>query len=134
MAVTKRLASETAKPTSDASSSANAGGTDNSDATPVNGDAAAKNTCSCGKKAKKAAKKIVEEDEEEEENDEDEDEDNSDTESVDSNPDAEIGSISTVKNIYRSKKDDDGNWTWQSAYPDDVISPAENKSTAKAPG
>ncbi|RXG48361.1 hypothetical protein VDGE_07658 [Verticillium dahliae] len=134
MAVTKRLASEMAKSTSDASSSANAAGTDNSDATPVNGDAAAKNTCCCGKK-KKAAKKIVEEDEKEEESDEDEDEDedgdNSDTESVDSNPDAEIGSISTVKNIYRSKKDDDGNWTWQSAYPDDVISPAENKSTAK---
>lgn len=42
---------------------------------------------------------------------------------------APVGSISTVKNIYRSPKDDDGNWTWVEEYPEDVKEAAENEET-----
>jgi hypothetical protein len=41
------------------------------------------------------------------------------------------GSISTVKNIYKSKKDDDGNWTWVNDYPEDAAEAAENDETEK---
>ncbi|KAK0730126.1 P-loop containing nucleoside triphosphate hydrolase protein [Lasiosphaeris hirsuta] len=39
------------------------------------------------------------------------------------------GSVSSVKNIYRSPKDDDGNWTWVDKYPEDVEEAAENEET-----
>jgi hypothetical protein len=41
------------------------------------------------------------------------------------------GSISTAKNIYKSAKDKDGNWTWVDKYPEDVAEAAENDETAK---
>jgi hypothetical protein len=44
-------------------------------------------------------------------------------------PMAPVGSISTVKNIYRSPKDSDGNWTWVDEYPEDVKEAAENEET-----
>ncbi|KAM0330855.1 hypothetical protein ACHAQA_003810 [Verticillium albo-atrum] len=136
MAITKLAVPETSNSNGSATAEETAiAGVDGTtaEATPINDDASAKHSCCCCKKAKKASKKKADEesDDENEDDDDEDDDDTSDTESVDSHPDAEIGSISTVKNIYRSKKDDDGNWTWQSAYPDDVISPAENKSTAK---
>lgn len=40
-----------------------------------------------------------------------------------------IGSVSEVKNIYRSSKDADGNFTWVRKYPEDVEEPAENAIT-----
>lgn len=39
---------------------------------------------------------------------------------------APVGSVSKVKNIYKSSKDKDGVWTWVNKYPDDVAEPAEN--------
>lgn len=41
------------------------------------------------------------------------------------------GSISTIHNIYRSAKDDDGEWTWVDEYPKDVKEAAENEETEK---
>ncbi|KAI6350849.1 hypothetical protein MCOR25_010339 [Pyricularia grisea] len=41
------------------------------------------------------------------------------------------GSLATPKNIYRSLKDSDGNWTWVDKYPKDVPEPAENDETAQ---
>ncbi|EOO00934.1 putative aaa family protein [Phaeoacremonium minimum UCRPA7] len=41
------------------------------------------------------------------------------------------GSISTVKNIYKSAKDKDGDWTWTEKYPEDVEEAAENEETEK---
>lgn len=43
--------------------------------------------------------------------------------------DAPVGSVSEVKNIYKSSKDKDGNWTWVHKYPEDVEEPAENPIT-----
>ncbi|KAF2839139.1 ATPase [Patellaria atrata CBS 101060] len=43
----------------------------------------------------------------------------------------EDGSISTIKNIYKSAKDADGNWTWVAEEPTDVPEAAENNETAK---
>lgn len=40
-----------------------------------------------------------------------------------------VGSVSEVKNIYRSSKDADGNWTWVNKYPEDAEEPAENAVT-----
>lgn len=40
-----------------------------------------------------------------------------------------VGSVSEVKNIYRSSKDADGNFTWVRKYPEDVEEPAENAIT-----
>lgn len=40
-----------------------------------------------------------------------------------------IGSVSEVKNIYRSSKDGDGNFTWVGKYPEDAEEPAENAIT-----
>lgn len=42
---------------------------------------------------------------------------------------APIGSVSEVKNIYKSSKDKDGNWTWVDTYPKDTPEPAENAVT-----
>lgn len=42
---------------------------------------------------------------------------------------APTGSLSTVKNIYRSPKDADGNWTWVDEYPVDAKEAAENEET-----
>jgi len=42
---------------------------------------------------------------------------------------APVGSVSETKNIYRSSKDDDGNWTWVDKYPEDVEDAAENEET-----
>lgn len=39
------------------------------------------------------------------------------------------GSVSEVKNIYKSPSDNDGNWTWVNQYPEDVAEPAENTIT-----
>lgn len=41
------------------------------------------------------------------------------------------GSISDVKNIYRSPQDKDGQWTWVNKYPEDVEDAAENEETAR---
>jgi hypothetical protein len=46
-------------------------------------------------------------------------------------PDVPVGSISTIKNIYKSPKDGDGNWTWVDKYPEDVEEAAENEETEK---
>lgn len=40
-----------------------------------------------------------------------------------------VGSVSEVKNIYKSSKDKDGVWTWVNKYPEDVAEPAENAVT-----
>lgn len=40
-----------------------------------------------------------------------------------------VGSVSEVKNIYKSSKDKDGNWTWVDKYPEDTPEPAENAVT-----
>lgn len=40
-----------------------------------------------------------------------------------------VGSVSEVKNIYKSSTDKDGEWTWVSKYPEDVEEPAENAVT-----
>lgn len=68
-----------------------------------------------------------------EDEDEDEDEEGSDEENDVDTPeeeksDAPIGSVSEVKNIYKSSKDKDGDWTWVNEYPD-VAEPAENAIT-----
>ncbi|KAJ9149384.1 AAA ATPase family protein [Pleurostoma richardsiae] len=44
---------------------------------------------------------------------------------------APVGSISAVKNLYKSKKDGDGEWTWVDKYPEDVEEAAENEETEK---
>ncbi|KAH9903946.1 ATPase [Xylariomycetidae sp. FL2044] len=41
------------------------------------------------------------------------------------------GSVSSVMNLYRSKKDDDGNYTWVDKYPEDAEDAAENEETLK---
>jgi len=46
-------------------------------------------------------------------------------------PAVPAGSVSEVKNIYRSPKDSDGNWTWVDKYPEDVEDAAENEETEK---
>ncbi|KAK3694192.1 ATPase [Podospora appendiculata] len=40
-----------------------------------------------------------------------------------------VGSVSAVKNIYRSPKDADGNWTWVDTYPEDALDAVENEET-----
>lgn len=40
-----------------------------------------------------------------------------------------VGSVSEVKNIYKSSTDKDGVWTWVNKYPEDVEEPAENAVT-----
>jgi hypothetical protein len=40
-----------------------------------------------------------------------------------------VGSVSEVKNIYKSPADEDGIWTWVNKYPEDVAEPAENAVT-----
>lgn len=42
---------------------------------------------------------------------------------------APVGSLSEIKNIYKSSKDRDGNWTWVDKYPEDTPEPAENAVT-----
>ncbi|KAK1573298.1 ATPase [Colletotrichum navitas] len=44
-------------------------------------------------------------------------------------PFAPFGSIASTKNIYKSPKDSDGNWTWVEKYPEDVEEAAENEET-----
>ncbi|KAI3553712.1 ATPase [Colletotrichum abscissum] len=44
-------------------------------------------------------------------------------------PLAPFGSIASTKNIYKSAKDSDGNWTWVDKYPEDVQEAAENEET-----
>ncbi|KZL82575.1 aaa family protein [Colletotrichum incanum] len=44
-------------------------------------------------------------------------------------PLAPLGSIALTKNIYKSPKDSDGNWTWVDKYPEDVEDAAENEET-----
>ncbi|KAK8103048.1 hypothetical protein PG984_016194 [Apiospora sp. TS-2023a] len=46
-------------------------------------------------------------------------------------PNVPAGSISDVKNIYRSPKDKDGEWTWVNKYPEDAQDAAENAETAR---
>ena len=41
------------------------------------------------------------------------------------------GALSEVANIYRSKKDLDGTWTYSSEPPEDAEEPAENEETEK---
>jgi hypothetical protein len=43
----------------------------------------------------------------------------------------EVGAISQSKDIYRTDKDDDGEYTWVNEYPDDTPEAAENDETAK---
>lgn len=42
-----------------------------------------------------------------------------------------VGSISTVKNLYAGKEDDNGRFTWSDKYPDDIEEAAENEETAR---
>jgi hypothetical protein len=60
---------------------------------------------------------------------EDDAEENEEEESGEKKVLAPIGSVSETKNIYRSPKDDDGNWTWVDKYPEDVEDAAENEET-----
>ncbi|KAK8023688.1 hypothetical protein PG993_011754 [Apiospora rasikravindrae] len=46
-------------------------------------------------------------------------------------PKVPAGSLSDVKNIYRSPKDKDGDWTWVNKYPEDAEDAAENAETAR---
>ncbi|KAK0656210.1 P-loop containing nucleoside triphosphate hydrolase protein [Cercophora newfieldiana] len=69
------------------------------------------------------------ESESENEEDADEDADGEEEESGEKKVLAPIGSVSEIKNIYRSPKDDDGNWTWVDKYPEDVEDAAENEET-----
>ncbi|KAI0016754.1 ATPase [Xylariomycetidae sp. FL0641] len=46
-------------------------------------------------------------------------------------PQPPVGSVSSIKNIYRSEKDDDDEWTWTEEYPKDVKEAAENEETQK---
>ncbi|KAH6684845.1 ATPase [Plectosphaerella plurivora] len=67
-------------------------------------------------------------------NEEKENEDNA--EDIDETMDEETakavpGSISDTIQLYKSKKDEDGNWTWTDKYPENVYDAAENKRTAK---
>lgn len=62
----------------------------------------------------------------EDDDDDDEKEEEEEEEEKSSLP---IGSVSEVKNIYKSAKDQDGDWTWVSKYPEDVEEPAENAVT-----
>ncbi|RYP12295.1 hypothetical protein DL765_007406 [Monosporascus sp. GIB2] len=48
-----------------------------------------------------------------------------------SNEKVPVGSMSTVKNLYQSKKDEDGKWTWTNKYPEDAEAAAENEGTQK---
>lgn len=65
---------------------------------------------------------------EEDDDDSSEDDDGADT-PEEEKTDAPVGSVSEVKNIYKSPKDKDGNWTWVNTYPEDVAEPAENAIT-----
>lgn len=61
-------------------------------------------------------------------------EDSSDSDDEADTPNSEktnipVGSVNEVKNIYKSSKDKDGNWTWVDKYPEDVEEPAENAIT-----
>ena len=51
------------------------------------------------------------------------------TDSAESKPKVPAGSMSDVKNIYKSAKDDDGEWTWVDKYPEDAEEAAENEET-----
>ena len=44
---------------------------------------------------------------------------------------AKPGMITSVKNLYQGKKDDDGRRPWVETYPDDLDAPAENAETAR---
>ncbi|KAF2103624.1 ATPase [Rhizodiscina lignyota] len=50
---------------------------------------------------------------------------------ADGTVEVEKGSVSTVKSIYRSAQDEDGEWTWVDEYPKDVKEAAENEETEK---
>jgi hypothetical protein len=41
------------------------------------------------------------------------------------------GAASEIANIYRSKKDSDGEWTYSSELPEDITEAAENEETEK---
>ncbi|KAI1322178.1 ATPase [Xylariaceae sp. FL0255] len=51
------------------------------------------------------------------------------TDEVDIDDSVPTGSLSTVKNLYKSPNDPDGQWTWTDKYPDDVEEAAENNKT-----
>ncbi|KAK7747874.1 hypothetical protein SLS53_001125 [Cytospora paraplurivora] len=69
-------------------------------------------------------------DDEESDSEEDDSEDGDDADTPEEEKiDAPVGSVSEVKNIYKSSKDKDGNWTWVNKYPEDVEEPAENPIT-----
>lgn len=57
------------------------------------------------------------------------DDDSSDGEEEEKKSSLPVGSVSEVKNIYKSAKDKDGDWTWVDKYPEDVEEPAENAVT-----
>lgn len=64
-----------------------------------------------------------------EDEDEDKDDDDDDDEDEEEKSSLPVGSVSEVKNIYKSAKDKDGDWTWVAKYPEDVEEPAENAVT-----
>lgn len=64
-----------------------------------------------------------------EEDSESSDEESSGDEDEEEKSNLPVGSVSEVKNIYRSSKDADGNWTWVNKYPEDAEEPAENAVT-----
>lgn len=66
---------------------------------------------------------------EEEDSDEDSDEEDEAKAPEEEKVNLPVGSVSEVKNIYRSPKDKDGNFTWVKQYPEDVAEPAENAVT-----
>ncbi|KAI1343240.1 ATPase [Xylariaceae sp. FL0016] len=51
--------------------------------------------------------------------------------SVSSKEQPAAGSVATVHNLYKSKKDEDGDWTWVDEYPEDAKDAAENEETLK---
>ncbi|KAI1084740.1 ATPase [Whalleya microplaca] len=42
-----------------------------------------------------------------------------------------VGSLSSLKNLYKSQKDSDGEWTWTEKYPEDAEEAVENEDTLK---
>jgi hypothetical protein len=56
---------------------------------------------------------------------------NGSSNAVDVSADAKLGMISSVKNLYQGKRDDNGRIPWVQAYPDDLDTPAEDAETAR---
>lgn len=66
---------------------------------------------------------------EDDSNSDSDEEDKTETPNSEAKTTVAVGSVNEVKNIYKSSKDKDGNWTWVDKYPEDAPEPAENAVT-----